>query len=365
MTVLYAIPEADAVRRLLPAFGERRLTVDDARHRLAANPNLLPLAIDEADGGWIGFADFGEEPLSDWQHIFTIQRLAAAGRFGEVFVAPLELLAAADLPAGGMDLSGFIFHVSRCGSTLLGKALARSPARLVVNQPAPLQWGFWAALTGGFAAPLEATARHLTMFRNLCRLLTRPRGGRFLTAHLKLISWNTIYIDFVQRAFPAAARLFLYRDPVEVIASVRHETTAALYSRRTRLGGLLAALPQEAADRLDDLDYLAACYAHYLASAEAAGPSGLRWLNYRDFSAERLPAVLAAGLRIDPDDSELALMRAQFAVHSKDDSGRRRFSDDRARKQAALSADERARVARCTAALMQSLDASRYNIVSS
>jgi len=365
VTVLYALPDAVAVRRLLPAFDELRLPVDEARNRLAANPNLLPLAIDETDGGWIGFADFGEEPLSDWQHIFTIQRLAAAGRFGERFVAPLELLAAADLPAGGLDPAGFIFHVSRCGSTLLGKALARSPARLVVNQPAPLQWGFWAALTGGFTAPLAATARHLTMFRNLCRLLTRPRGGRFLTAHLKLISWNTIYADFVHRAFPAAARLFLYRDPVEVIASVRHETTAVLYARRTPLGGLLAGLPQEAADRLDDLDYLAACYAHYLAVAAAAGPAGMRYLNYRDFGPERLPAVLAAGLDLHLEGEELDLMRAQFAVHSKDDSGRRRFSDDRARKQAALNADERARVGRRCAALMQSLDASRYNIAPS
>ena len=48
---------------------------------------------------------------------------------------PIEALAA--LPRG-LAPSGFVFHMSRCGSTLCAQALARDPSNIVLSEPGPV-----------------------------------------------------------------------------------------------------------------------------------------------------------------------------------------------------------------------------------
>ncbi|MGI9504015.1 MAG: hypothetical protein ACR2RE_13280, partial [Geminicoccaceae bacterium] len=98
--------------------------------------------------------------------------------------------------------SAFIFHTSRCGSTLFAKALALEPSNLLSIQPAPLQHGFWAAMTDGFQKPLVANEANLNAFRGLVALLIRKRQKQHKRAFIKFISWNVLYIDFITKAFP-------------------------------------------------------------------------------------------------------------------------------------------------------------------
>src|SRR3546814_4361537 len=71
---------------------------------------------------------------SDLQHIFTVATLAGQGALGESFSSDFAILQDDRILADPLLPSGFLFHISRCGSTLTGKALARSPRHVVINQ---------------------------------------------------------------------------------------------------------------------------------------------------------------------------------------------------------------------------------------
>ena len=359
MTALHAFADHEVIRELIPGIEQRRVSVDAALERLHACPGLIPVAIEPSNGGLLYLADIGSHPLREWQFMYSIKKLAEDDALGESFTTGLELLSHRDLAPDGLSPNGFIFHVSRCGSTLLAKALARSPLNLVINQGGPLQRGFWAAVTDDWRKPIEASECNLQLFRNLVLLLARPRSATQKRSFFKFISWNVVYRDFVHAAFPRVPQLFLYREPVEVIASVRRETTAILQARGTGLASFLTGLTPAQESRLSDIAYLAHCYARYFSTALEAGERGsLTPVNYRSLVVpDAFPRILGTGLGLVVDDEELSIMREQFRFYSKDDANQSGFKPDAEAKIAELAPDERREVQAICGSSLAQLDA--------
>lgn len=320
--MLYALPDHQVMENLLPGIAGNRLGVQEAAERLRRVPGLVPVAVNPEQGGSVYFADIGDAPLVEWKHIYTIERLAKAGAVGEMFAVDLSILELTQVAEDGLSPDGLIFHVSRCGSTLFTKALGRSPRNLVINQGGPLQEGFWAAVTDHWRHEPEPSERNLRMLRNLVRLMARRRRPEYRRCFIKFISWNIIYLDFIRRAFPGAAALYLYRDPVEVIATVLQETTAVLRSKGAPLAAMLTGLPHKETADMSDPEYLAHCYAHYFTIArDKAGEAGLRLVNYEQLRRpENFAGILDEGLGLRPEPDELERMRAQYRYYSKDDT---------------------------------------------
>lgn len=118
----------------------------------------------------------------------------------ELLDAPLD-----GLPAAPPAL--FIFHVSRCGSTLLAQMLATDPGNVVLSEP-PL---------------LDHLARHGQAARipALLRLLgqrQRPTERRLV---VKLDSWALAYHGQLRALFPDVPFGLLYRKPGPVLESQR------------------------------------------------------------------------------------------------------------------------------------------------
>lgn len=328
--MLYALPDHQVMESLLPGIREQYLTVDRARSALAGHPGLVPIAIrpgEDGDSSLIYFADIGDAPFLEWKYIYTIQRLAEQGEITRFFSTDLELLDDEPPVDDGMNPDGLIFHVSRCGSTLFCKALARLPSNLIINQGGPLQSGFWTALTDHWRRGLELDDRSVARFRRLVRLMARRRRAEYARCFVKFISWNTVYAEFVRAAFPDTPALYLYRDPGEVIAIVLQETTAALHARGTPLADVLTGLPGEETANMGDVEFLAHCYARYFkVVAERADELRLSPVNYRELRQRELLAdVLDRGLDWRPEQDALEQMRAQFSYYSKDDSNRTQY----------------------------------------
>jgi len=359
---LYALPDHVVVAELIPGAAARHLSVDDGLARIAGAANVVPVAIDPGPPGRVLWADIGPAPFREWQFMYTIERLAREGAIGDAFSTDIDILLDDAVGAEGLPPSGFIFHVSRCGSTLLAKALARDPAHVVINQGGPLQRGFWAWLTDDWAQPAVADARNLHMFRNLVLALTRRRHPASTRAFVKLISWNVLYQDFIRRAFPGCPALFLYRDPVEVIASVRKETTAALEVRGTRQAGFLTGLDWRQTAAMDDTLYLAKCYANYFRTALAARDGGMRYINYTAINPDNFRAILGRGLGLQLPENNLTHMLEQFRYHSKDDSDTLEFRADGRDKRARMTPDECRIVERECSDLIEQLESSPHNL---
>ncbi len=365
LTALYALPDHEVVMALVPHIGNTRLSNDAAVERIRAVPGMVPLAIDPETGtggaGRVLWADIGDHPFREWQYMFTVEALAKAGKIGEAFSTAFDILLDDRILADPIEPSGFMFHISRCGSTLTGKAIARSPRNLVINQGGPLQRGFWATITRDFTIPAQPTPDNLRMFRNIVLAMTRRRRPEQVHSFVKFISWNTLYIDFAMQAFSQVPALFLYRDPVEVIASVLRETSAVLWAKGRQQAGFLAGVDWHETLAMGDVEYLARCFANYLAVAEQAAGT-VAHVNYRDINPANFPAMLSRGFHFDPGADELALMTEQFAFHSKDDSDSRKFQSDSAQKQAEIADADKQLVAQFCAPALARLDTSPANL---
>ncbi|MEN3950273.1 hypothetical protein [Iodidimonas sp. SYSU 1G8] len=361
MKALYALPDHEVVMELIPGIVDTHLSADDAVARIRATNGLVPVAIDPADGGKVLWADIGDHPFQEWQFMYTVQSLAQKGDIGEAFTTNFSILLDDRILADPISPSGFIFHVSRCGSTLTAKALARSPRHVVINQGGPLQRGFWATITQDWAHEAEPTPDNLKAFRNLVLAMARRRRPEQRYSFVKFISWNTLYLDFVSRAFPDVPAVFLYREAVEVIASVLRETTAILWAKGRPQAGFLTGMDWRETIEMDDVRYLAICFAEYFRLALNAN-GRVTHINYTNINPETFPVILRQGLRFEPGDGEFELMVEQFRFHSKDDSDKVEFQSDSAEKRAAMPESDRRVIEQECAALMEKLDRSPDNL---
>ncbi len=364
---IYALPEHQVIEQLLPQLSSSSLDIAAAKLRLQDNTGLVPIALNPHTQR-LYFADLGTHRYQEWQHIFSVQQLALNGHIVDAFSVPAELLDDTDLLPSVRSPRGFILHVSRCGSTLLGKALARADGIGVINQPAVLQHGFWAWISDNWQQPSrwspQHDARNVTRFRNLLHLLCRPRQHDEQDIFIKFISWNSLYADFIHSCFPLTPMLYMYRNPVEVIASVRRETTAILQARQRAQALFLSAVTATRLAAMDDLDYLAACYAHSF-ECIASTSAQPKMLNYAVFKPDTLARVLDAAFNLQPDPAQLQQMAQQFRVYSKDDRNQTSFKDDSRSKRAALSAAQIERIMQTCEHGWQQLLSSPQNIISS
>ena len=116
--------------------------------------------------------------------------------------------------ATGAVPDGLIFHLSRCGSTLVAQMIAALPDAVVVSEPAPFDW----VLQYAHSATDQPIEQRLALIRAMAAALGRRSvpGQGFV---IKLDCWHTVAMPLLAQAFPQTPWIFLYRDPLEIMAS--------------------------------------------------------------------------------------------------------------------------------------------------
>jgi len=196
----------------LDRFRPAELTGNDLPDR-----QWLPIAIMPAGGQFaVEWAHFGKVPLT--APFFEDQlRSARSQPFNRLFRqrTPLAGLTQAQPDDGLSGPDGFIFHLSRCGSTLVSQMLGSLPGTIVVSEPAPLD-SVVQLLNANPGVPIEERAR---LLRAMVGVLGRDRTGDARHYVIKLDSWHALALPLFRHAFPETPWIFLYRDPVEIIVS--------------------------------------------------------------------------------------------------------------------------------------------------
>lgn len=129
---------------------------------------------------------------------------------------------------GGESVAaGLIFHVSRCGSTLVAQMCARLRGLVVLSEPG--------LLTAMLEDPRLPEATRLAACRAVATLFARAAPRVVLKLEPRsLLDW-----PFLLRAFPNTPRVLLHRDPLEVLVSNLESLPEALLLgslHPTRLG---------------------------------------------------------------------------------------------------------------------------------
>ena len=111
--------------------------------------------------------------------------------------------------------SGFIFHMSRCGSTLVSQMLAALDANIVVSEASPID----TVVQARHWRPDLDIERQSRWLAAMIGALGQKRCGDERRYFIKLDSWHTLALPLFRRAFPDVPWIFLYRDPIEVMVS--------------------------------------------------------------------------------------------------------------------------------------------------
>jgi hypothetical protein len=120
---------------------------------------------------------------------------------------------------------GFVFHVGRCGSTLLANMLSASGEHLIIKEP-----DIVSDLLAGWLGACDKAARGEIelLLAAAIRYLVGAAGAANAARYrvLKLAAWNVRLAWFLLDLFPATPAVFLYRSPIETVASLLFQRPA-------------------------------------------------------------------------------------------------------------------------------------------
>ncbi len=312
---LVAIAQANAVelRRedLIHFFkddplGLSRFAQLPANHPSRPQPGWLPIRVfcqgDHLGADW---AFFGRKRLSEPFFEDSIRQVLNRP-FNKMFRFRLPL---SEVPRWADALpsvrpSGFIFHASRCGSTLAAQMLGALPQNIVVSEAGPID----AAVQLGHAGGLDAG-----LLRAMVMLFGQRRTDSEARYFVKLDSWHSCALALFRQAFPSVPWVFLYREPHEILASQARQRgaqmTPELFS--PSFYGL------EFPPGVPGPDYHARVLARVCDAVLAELPKGNgRLINYRQLP-QALSSEILAHFGVTPSADDLGAMTARARFSAK------------------------------------------------
>lgn len=234
----------------------------------------------------------------------------------------LDVLLACDRASSHMPF-GYIFHISRCGSTLLANML-RAIDYVVFSEP-PLPSSFLVDVLVRPNAFDAATVERIV--RSSILALGQGAGVKDEGFFIKFFSGNILQLAAVRAATPGVPEIFMYRDPVEVVVSnLQHPTQGWLWVEA------ITGVTKTAAVECSVAELCARAVGTMLsAMVEQLSPRTLL-INYSECGPST-PRRLLCWLGWPQDDEVIRRMMVPLAVYAKDVSGRQAFVADGPRKQ--------------------------------
>jgi len=256
---------------------------------------------------YVGWSYFGDLPLVEPFFEDSLRR-AMESPFNLLFQYATPIARLPDWLAArpGLSPRGFIFHMSRCGSTLVTQMLAALPHNLVLSEAPPLD------------EVVQARARKAGVNEDqqvlwlawIMSALAQPRRGE-QALFVKLDSWHTLALPLFRRAFPSVPWVFLYRDPVEVLVSQME--APGIHTVPTLRGAhiLWTDAPFEPHRRED---YCARILARICEPVAAhAREGGGRLINYRELPAATWTSILPHfGIAVSARDRAVMAKAARY-----------------------------------------------------
>lgn len=272
----------------------------DLRHWFPLTASAAP------DGGatTLAWRDMGDMAFTDSFFENTLARQHRDER--RVCHTPVAALAQFNsVPAP----DAFIFHVSRCGSTLLTQLLASLPQCIVMSEPPIIDSVL--RLHHDQGRPDSTIA----LLRQVMRAMGQRRTGQEKHLIIKFDCWHLHSLELLRAAFPDTPCLFLYREPQAVLASHQRQRGPQM------VPGLIhpALLPLPArATAPGDLDaYAGLVLESFYTAAQAHATAGrIKLINYSQLP-EIVFAELLAALKIGCTAPQRDAMRQRSQFHSK------------------------------------------------
>ncbi|MBV9084233.1 MAG: hypothetical protein JOZ62_16270, partial [Acidobacteriaceae bacterium] len=294
---------------------------------LRAPTRWLPAKV-RLDADRVQWVRAGEQTLREPFFHQTVQRLRRKDPLNIRWTDLGELLGAEQ----DSQLSGFIFHVSRSGSTLLANMARACDEAIVLSEPEPLSQTLSFQVN---ASDVDELAKRTGVLRALMRAYGRSCNRRYLLI-VKFTSWNLLYISEIRKLWPETPCVILIRHPLEVAASCTATPPAWLSANQEgRLADIHRQLRAEGIVSQESV--CARILGEFYKAIADTSMEGCRVVDYDDLDLDVIAdTLLFLGLSLSLEQDRTVFERI-LATYSKDPLNARLFTSDSAAKRACAS----------------------------
>ena len=293
-------------------------------------PGWMPVDAVIVDGRpgllWMQMADVSfSEPFFQQ----TVDRVRAAHpdrteRFTE-FDALLQL----DQILPRVEPAGFIFHSSRCGSTLLANACRSVNGSVVLSEANAID-----KLVARFITDADDPVKesiYLVCLRAVVNALAQHESGEH-GVFVKFACCSVSQLERIRRIWPNVPWIFLYRDPIETIVSnVSNPPAWLLDDDRRILAHITGTSPAHVADMSLE-ERCARSIGSFFLTAHTLANDNSMLLNYNQLSLPAISNILKF-FNVRASTEELERIASGTRIYSKEISTVREFVPDADEKQ--------------------------------
>jgi len=156
----------------------------------------------------------GNEQFRDSFFDQTIKRCSSMPQntTGQKNITSLSLLQNWAREVNVSEPTAIIFHVSRCGSTIMSQTLANNISHIVLSEVP-----FFDDI---IRTPLLDDNQRIDLLKDVIKLYSQPRNGHGNKVFIKTDSWHIMFYKQLRQMYPNVPFILLYRNPAEVVRSL-------------------------------------------------------------------------------------------------------------------------------------------------
>lgn len=276
----------------------------------------------------LSWMDLGDVSFTEPFFQQTVDRVRAEGR-AERFTE-FDALLQFEKGLDSVEPDGFIFHSSRCGSTLLANVCRSLDDAIVLSEANAIDKLVARFITDANDAVKESL--YSVFLRAVVKALAQRRTGNERRLFIKFSCCGTSQLQRIRRIWPRVPWVFLYRDPTETIVSNMTTVPAWLIDEDHRVLAHITGVSPEAIAAMSLEERCARSIGSFFSTAHSLANADSMLLNYNQLSVPALISILKF-FKVAASGAELEKITSGSRIYSKEISGAREFTPDSDTKQ--------------------------------
>jgi hypothetical protein len=227
--------------------------------------------------------------------------------------------------------SCLIFHVSRCGSTLLTNALRAAGNCIALSEPDIITDLFHSRRD----LPATALEQRDSILQSMVNLYATYQGTQ-RNMVVKLASTNLLSLHAIQKVWPETPCILLIRDPGEVVISNLKPGGWLAYRSHPAYAASVLGMDEIQVAEMSDIEFCTRAIQRLNEAALEGVDNKWMIIDYNMLNFALMPAIVEF-IGLDRANLNWEAMQSTFHMYSKDEDGIKVFEDDREEKRANAS----------------------------
>ncbi len=226
---------------------------------------------------------------------------------------------------------GFIFHMSRCGSTLFSNLLKCSSDAVVFSEP---------PIINSVLDPAKSVSRleRQALIRSSINALSDFSSDKNILTVIKFRSWNIYFVDLIYSSFGFVPSIFIHRNGLEILSSIINKPSGWLRAKGTYsefFGGILG-YSREEVIKMSHNEYVLRILRSFLTKVLNFKKQKIVSVEYADIKNEFL-RIASEVFSIHYSENELEILKRRMSTYSKDENIK--FREDGLKKRRGYARD--------------------------